>query len=115
MAIINYYTRSGGGTMEIIPEEFLPCDNTRLRKLEKVVTACVSHQQVDDLIRAMQAGAKAKKAELYMERQALIEQVRDCKISPSKAERWRRSIEHRMKQIERNEEEIRGWDERLII
>lgn len=115
MAIINYYTRSGGGTMEIIPEEFLPCDNTRLRKLEKVVTACVSHQQVDDLIRAMQAGAKAKKAELYMERQALVEQVRDCKITPAKAERWRRSIEHRMKQIERNEEEIRGWGERLII
>lgn len=115
MAIINYYTRSGGGTMEIIPEEFLPCDNTRLKRLEKVVTACVSHQQVDDLIRAMQAGTKAKKAELYMERQALIEQVRDCKISPSKAERWRRSIEHRMKRIERNEEEIRGWDERLII
>ena len=115
MAIINYYTRSGGGTMEIIPEEFLPCTNERLRKLEKVLAACVSHQQVDDLIRAMQAGAKAKKAELYMERQALVEQVRDCKIAPAKAERWRRSIEHRMKQVERNEEEIRGWDERLII
>jgi hypothetical protein len=50
-----------------------------------------------------------------MERQALVEQVRDCKIPPAKAERWRRSIEHRMKQIERNKEEIRGWDERLII
>ena len=102
------------GTILIYTEWFFPCDMARLKKLKRgFVDRCYDDEAKKDFVEALENGIREKREEIILERGALFESVRDCKVPPKKAERMHKSLEYRLGKLKKDEEVVQAWREEL--
>lgn len=104
------YIEYENGQVEVYTEGFFPCDMARLKRLKRgFVDRCYDDGAKKDFVEALENGIREKREEIIIERGALFELVRDCKVPPKKAERMHKSIEYRLNKLKKDEEVIQAW------
>lgn len=102
------------GMILIYTEWFFPCDMARLKRLKRgFVDRCYNDDEKRYFVEVLEKGIREKREEIIIERVALFESVRDCKVPPKKAERMHKSIEYRLNKLKKDEEVVQAWREEL--
>lgn len=111
---MNAFIEYENGMILIYTEWFFPCSVARLKKLKReFFDRCYKPDMRRDFVEALERGIREKRENIIIERGALFESVRDCKIPPAKAKRMHKSIEHRLSRLTKDEEVVQTWREEL--